>query len=334
MKYNKYFKMVISFTILLIASLICTNCGNDNSSVIDSETLIMYKLSNKKLTLYTKNVNTDKSNKITFRDKSINKNSVITEYDNCWLLNSPDDNQKDQLFFPYDNGKFVSLNEKGYSLIGASSSSLILVKYDDTDWNLMMYNIENEELSNLNFSSKIDDKSRVLRGSFNKTTDKFLSIYTNQNGTYLLEIINSQITSIKLSEEILNGYITYLDDKFLFIASDINNTKPIKLYLIETINLNESTLPKSYNLDITENINNSILASTPITNDELLLISNENGGNLLSLYKLNINNTSIKKLTDKNIQTQGVKQINNENYIISNEDFFKINNALQFELLK
>ncbi|GAB6170515.1 hypothetical protein JCM1393_29750 [Clostridium carnis] len=333
MRLNKYIKIILSFIMVLFGSLIITSCENTNNFSIASDALIKYKLSDKKLTLYTKEISTGKSNKIDLKNEFIDENSVINQYDTSWLINSPNDNQDDQLFFPYNDKKFVSLNGKGYSLIGSNNANLLLVQYQKNNFQLKMFNTSNSELSDLNFSSPLDDKSRVLIGAFNKTKDKFLTAYTNNTGTYLLEVIDSKINSIKLSDEVLRGYIACINDNFLFLASNINNTQPFKLYLFDSINFTENIPLKPSTLNTELNLNNNILSMYSTSNNDLLLLVNEDGGNLICLYKLNIDDNSIKKLMDKKIQAQDVRIIDNVAYVISNDYFFKLNTDFELELL-
>lgn len=333
MKFNKYTKIIQIFIITIFSSLIITSCKEINNFSITSDTLIKYKLSDNKLTLYTKEISTGKSNTINLKNKFIDKNSIINQYNISWLINSPNDEQDDQLFFPYNNQEFISLNGKGYSLIGSNNDRLLLVQYQKDIFQLKTFDISTQELSDLNFSNTLDEKSRVLVGSFNKTGDKFLTVYTNNIGTYLLEVIGSNVNSIKLSDEVLRGYITYIDDNFLFLGSNIDNTKPFNLYLFNNNTFTENAPSEIYTLDIDSNLNNNILGIYTTNNKDLLLLSNENGGNLLCIYTFNIKDNFIKKVTEKKITTQNVRIVDNVVYVIDTYNFFKLNNNHELESL-
>ncbi|WP_160670035.1 hypothetical protein [Clostridium sp. C8-1-8] len=331
MKTYKYIRKYIILS-MLILMLVCTSgCNKAGDFKVSKNSLISYEVSNNKIILNRIDTDSGNSDKYIFKDKSIDSNSVITEYNKYWLINSPKVNQVDQLFTPYKENKMIELDGKGYYLIGNINDNLILVKYEKKEWKLKSFNTSTNQESDFRFSIKLDNSSKVLQGASN--SGKYLTVFTTNLGSYVLEIKNSKVNYAKISDKILSGYVTFIDDKFYFLAARQDNVESPMMYVFD--NSNFTTDKENFNiykLNCQYNIFNNIISEINYNNNNLIITS-EKGGNILCLYKLNMENKSIEKLYDKQIKTQSVVVINKNPYIIASGEFFKIDNNLKLKKL-
>ncbi|EGO88326.1 hypothetical protein CBCST_06188 [Clostridium botulinum C str. Stockholm] len=123
----------LSVLISILFVFLLLGCTKESLKV-NKNSLIMYSLKNGKIKLNVKDLKENTSKKVTIKNKILNENSVITETSNVfdpWLINSPAENQNDVLFFPYEDGKIISLKNKGHTVIGTINNYIFLCKYEN-----------------------------------------------------------------------------------------------------------------------------------------------------------------------------------------------------------